>query len=114
MMLQHYTARNFASLSPLLSPASHLEERLLDQAQVRAPYSPLFGGSFALHTPYYDIRCSTTCKIIILGDKMNPNDCFDSDPSNPLPTPRTWVPFSAGIGAGSKLGLALATTVCQQ
>ena len=26
---------------------SHLEERLLDQAQVRASYTPLFLGSFA-------------------------------------------------------------------
>ena len=26
---------------------NHLEERLLDQAQARASYYPLFGGSFA-------------------------------------------------------------------
>ena len=26
---------------------NHLEERLLDQAQARASYTPIFGGSFA-------------------------------------------------------------------
>ena len=45
---------------------------LLDQAQVRTPYTPPFWGSFAYDTPRYGTGCPTSCKIIILGEKMIP------------------------------------------
>ena len=45
---------------------------LLDQAQVRTPYTPPFLGSFAYNTPRYGTGCPTPCKIIILGEKMIP------------------------------------------
>ena len=46
---------------------------LLDQAQVRTPYTPPFWGSFAYHTPRYGTGCPTPCRIIILGEKMIPH-----------------------------------------
>ena len=45
---------------------------LLDQAQVRTPFTPPFWGSFAYDTPMYGTGCPTPCKIIILGEKMIP------------------------------------------
>ena len=64
---------------------NYLEDRLLDQAHARAPYTPLFGGSFMEHTPKHDIGCLTPCKTIILRDKLSSNEFFDFDPSTPPP-----------------------------
>ena len=59
-----------------VEPNRHLEKSprrgLLDQAQVRTPYTPPFLGSFAYNTPRYGTGCPTPCKIIILGEKMIP------------------------------------------
>ena len=41
------------------------------------------GGSFAQHTPKHEIGCLTPCKIIILGDKIIPDEFLDDDSSSP-------------------------------
>ena len=49
----HMEARNFAGCrTPICNNQNHLEERLLDQAQVRTPYTLFFFffGSFVSHT----------------------------------------------------------------
>ena len=55
---------------------NHLEERLLDQAQVQALYTRLWaGGSFTYSMPHaqiYAISRSTPCRLITLGDKIIP------------------------------------------
>ena len=48
--------------------------------QVQAPYPP--PPPFLLlvpDTPMYDVQCLTPCKIIILGDKLSPNDSPTSE-----------------------------------
>ena len=45
---------------------NHLKERLLDQAQVRMPYTP----------PRHDIEFPTLCKLIILPNKTIPQGIF--------------------------------------
>ena len=48
------------------------------------------------HTPRYGIRYLTRYKIIILGNKMIPDEFFDFD----SPTPCTWIPLLRGWGGG--------------
>ena len=60
---------------------NHLEERLLDQAQAWALYTPPVWGS--QHTPRHDIGCPTPWKIIILPNKTIPHGFFDSETSIP-------------------------------
>ena len=80
----------------------HLEERLLDQAQVLTPYTPPFGGHSRSIPPRHDIGCLTPGKIIILGDGMIPKEFFNFEPSTPLHLHTTF----SGVGVGAR-GLGL-------
>ena len=55
---------------------NHLEERLLDRAQVWASGTNLFLGSSAYHSPRHDTGCLTFCKIIMLPKKTIPQWTF--------------------------------------
>ena len=57
---------------PVLLEKDHLEERLLDQVQVRAPHTRPILGSSVQHTPMHDIGWLTPGKIINFGDKFIP------------------------------------------
>ena len=50
---------------------NHLKERPSDQAQERAPYTPLL-GVICIGYANGHIGCPTPCKTIIFGDKLIP------------------------------------------
>ena len=63
--------------------ANHLEERLLDQAQARAPYTPLFGGHSRsiLQGMIFDVQ--PLVKSLFCPIRPSPNGFFDSEASIP-------------------------------
>ena len=90
---------------------NHLEERLLDQAYARTPYTPLFWGR-TRNIPQGMIGCLTPCKIITLRDKVIPNKIFDFEPSTPPHLGTTFL--CVGGGGGEKFVLSgTRTVVCK-
>ena len=67
-----YRGRGVFSCEDIFAGENHLEERLLDQAQARASYTPPFFGVVRVAYPIVWFLTSNICKIIILGPKMIP------------------------------------------
>ena len=62
---------------------NHLEERLLDQAQARALYTPLFGGRLRSIPQGMVLGVRPLVKSLFCPIKRSPNRFFDSEASMP-------------------------------
>ena len=60
---------------------NHLEERLLDQAQVRASYTPLFGGHSRSIPQGMIFDLQPLVKSLFCPIRPSPNGCFDCEAS---------------------------------
>ena len=63
--------------------SNHLEERLLDQAQARASYSPLFGGHSRSIPQGMILDVQPLVKSLFCPIRQSPNGFFDSEASIP-------------------------------
>ena len=62
---------------------NHLEERLLDQAQARALYTPIFGGRSRSIPQGMILDVQPLVKSLFCPTKRSPNGFFDSEASIP-------------------------------
>ena len=65
-------------------PLNHLEERLLDQAQARAAYTPLFWGHSRSIPQGMILDVQPLVKSLFCPIRASPNGFFDSEASTPL------------------------------
>ena len=62
---------------------NHLEERLLDQAQARASYTPLFGGHSRSIPQGMILDVQPLVKSLFCPIRASPNGFFDFEASTP-------------------------------
>ena len=75
---------DWAKFSPGLRPIkNHLEERLLDQAQARAAYTPLFWGHSRSIPQGIILDVQPLVKSLFCPIRPSPNGFFDSEASTP-------------------------------
>ena len=67
----------------LLLSGNHLEERLLDQAQAQASYTPLLGGHSCSIPQGMIFDVQPVVKSLFCPIRQSPNGFFDSEPSIP-------------------------------
>ena len=91
----------------LQEPKNHLEERLLDQAQARASYTPPFGGHSRSIPQGMTCDAQPLVKSLLCPIRQSPNGFFDSDAS----IPSNWISIFRGGGGGVK---SLYSTACAQ
>ena len=65
------------------TPGSHLEERLLDQAQARASYTPLFWGHSRSIPQGMVLDVQPLVKSLFCPIRASPNGFFDFEASTP-------------------------------
>ena len=73
----------WSALLTCLQPENHLEERLLDQAQARASYTPLFGGHSRSIPQGMIFDVQPLVKSLFCPIRQSPNGFFDSEASIP-------------------------------
>ena len=73
----------FLRLVDFCRPRNHLEERLLDQAQARASYAPLFWGHSRSIPQGMILDVQTLVKSLSCPIRPSPNGCLDSEASIP-------------------------------
>ena len=66
-----------------INAKNHLEERLLDQAQARAAYTPLFGGHSRSIPQGMILDVQPVVKSLFCPIRPSPNGFFDSEASTP-------------------------------
>ena len=66
-----------------IGPSHHLEERLLDQAQARASYTPLFGVHLRSIPQGMILDVQPLIKSLFCPIRPSPNGFFDSEASIP-------------------------------
>ena len=66
-----------------ISFGNHLEERLLDQAQARAAYTPLFWGHSRSIPQGMILDVQPLVKSLFCPIRASPNGFFDSEASTP-------------------------------
>ena len=68
---------------PTFNRMNHLEERLLDQAQARASYTPLFWGHSRSIPQGMILNVQPLVKSLFCPIRPSPNEFFDSEASTP-------------------------------